>query len=808
MNRSSERARIPRQPDDTAPATRYTRPTIIAHPAVPRAVHRYGDLSAAPMLTIVALATSVWPEPVHRRRSRNRGLDKIGDYLRGYPGETWQQRWDACELNTRLLPAGDASPIGTTTARAEFAQGVEALFALRVIRPTLQAFRVNKLMRYSHEFAQAEGDPELQRFITTVDESDASDKFKRWAIFDVCTALTYQGIPIADLTPEAFMDYAVRTRALTDRNGEHLGKYVGHLAWQVLHGCGHFRASAPPTLRGALRAPQLTTTQMVDQYPVASQPVRQLLIDYLDRRGAEIDYASLARQAHLITKLFWLAIEQFNPGQTDLRISQELYARWREHITVCDDGSPRTDQATVLGAVRTMYFDINLWATHEPEKWAHWAAPCPVPRSDIRMLMNHRHRVRERTHATIRTLQPLLPALIDAVAARYETWRTLLDTATDVEDQQQFTVGDRTYTRIYSREDRRLAAQGVAPRVRVHDHQAGKGIDVTRQEDAAFWGWAIVETLRHSGLRIEELTELSQLSVRQYLRPNGEVIALLVVAPSKTDRERVIPVSADLFHVIASIIRRITAGRAAVPLATRYDDYERITSDPQPFLFQRRIGQRIEVMTTGAIGTHLRNVCADIATTDPRFKGIHFRPHDFRRLFATELVNNGLPIHIGAALLGHLDLETTRGYVAVFNEDVTRHYQAHLQRRRALRPPEEYPPVTATEWAEFEAHFDKRKVELGGCGRPYATPCSHEHACIRCPMLHVDPKMLPRLDDIEASLLKRRDRTHTENWLGEIEGIDLTLAFLRSKRTEVQRRLKRHTDLGLPTVNVVSTTQV
>ncbi|MFC9982082.1 hypothetical protein [Gordonia sp. NPDC127522] len=36
-------------------------------------------------------------------------------------------------------------------------------------------------------------------------------------------------------------------------------------------------------------------------------------------------------------------------------------------------------------------------------------------------------------------------------------------------------------------------------------------------------------------------------------------MALLVVAPSKTDRERVVPTSADLFHVIACIIRRIIA---------------------------------------------------------------------------------------------------------------------------------------------------------------------------------------------------------------------------------------------------------
>ena len=54
--------------------------------------------------------------------------------------------------------------------------------------------------------------------------------------------------------------------------------------------------------------------------------------------------------------------------------------------------------------------------------------------------------------------------------------------------------------------------------------------------------------------------ELTHLSIRQYQRPNGEVIALLVIAPSKTDRERVIPMSAELFAVIAAIIRRHTTG--------------------------------------------------------------------------------------------------------------------------------------------------------------------------------------------------------------------------------------------------------
>jgi hypothetical protein len=41
-----------------------------------------------------------------------------------------------------------------------------------------------------------------------------------------------------------------------------------------------------------------------------------------------------------------------------------------------------------------------------------------------------------------------------------------------------------------------------------------------------------------------------------------------------------------------------------------------------------------------------------------------------------------------------------------------------------------YVEVTA---AEFDEHFDKRKVELGACGRPYGAPCAHEQACVRCP---------------------------------------------------------------------------
>ena len=262
-----------------------------------------------------------------------------------------------------------------------------------------------------------------------------------------------------------------------------------------------------------------------------------------------------------------------------------------------------------------------------------------------------------------------------------------------------------------------------------------------------------MEVLRHAGIRIEELLELTHLSIRQYQRPNGEVIALLVIAPSKTDRERVIPMSAELFAVIAAIIRRHTQHGRTIPLIQRYDNHERQMSDPMPFLFQRHTGAVPRVISPATVLVMLRRRCATWPNST-RLLSRRFTPHDFRRLLATDLVNNGLPIHIGAALLGHLNLQTTRGYVAVFNEDVVRHYQEFLDRRRQARSTDEYKPVTDTEWSEFEEHFDRRKVELGGCARPYGSACQHEHACLRCPMLNINPKMLPRLDEIEEDLLK------------------------------------------------------
>ena len=84
-----------------------------------------------------------------------------------------------------------------------------------------------------------------------------------------------------------------------------------------------------------------------------------------------------------------------------------------------------------------------------------------------------------------------------------------------------------------------------------------------------------MEVLRATGIRIEELTELSHHGLVQYRLPGtGELVPLLQIAPSKTDAERLLLVSPELGEVLAAIICRVRASDGAIPLVAAYDDRE------------------------------------------------------------------------------------------------------------------------------------------------------------------------------------------------------------------------------------------
>ncbi|MCT9094361.1 site-specific integrase [Streptomyces sp. ASQP_92] len=789
-----------------APATRFNTASVKAEPAPPpeKPPLPFGDLSRASVREIArVVGEEVVPMTTMPLRRSVMGIERLFGHLETLPGNTWQERWAASSFDKDH----DSVPV-TSEASDKYdgntlVAGAKLAFCMRIIKPSVAGLRVNRFRQYEQLFRVLQQDPYLDSFFKATDgRTELRHVHRNRAQFDLAVALTTGGMALEDLTPSALMHYSVESRRLGVSHGAggRTDRFAALAAWTVLHGMGHFPPDTPPTLRAAVSSNQRTIEELVDRYPIAHQGVRQMLIDYLRRRRAESDYTTVDKLSRHLASQFWAKIEQINPGQAGLALSSEVYDQWRAEIQFWDNDKDkkRKDASGILLAVRGLYMDLHSWSIQEPERWAEWVAPCPVRRRDLKGFAKRKREVNQRMAHRVRARQPLLPALVDHVESRREYFAGLLEAARDIPLGEFFTFAGASYQRANSKRDQERARHEENPAVRVVD-QDGTTVDVTAAEDTAFWAWAQVEVLRHSGIRVEELVELTHLSIRQYQRSNGEVIALLVIAPSKSDRERVIPMSADLFHAIAQIIRRLTAGGRTIRQLSRYDPHEKTWSEDMPFLFQRQMGTIHGVMAPTTVLHMLARSCEELAETRAAFEGLTFTPHDFRRLFATEIINGGLPIHIGAALLGHLNLQTLQGYVAVFAEDVVTHYQRFLNHRRNLRPEGEYAEVTPEEWADFEEHFDKRKVELGNCARPYGTGCQHEHACIRCPMLQVNPKMLPRLAEIEKDLLLRRKRAEAEDWLGEIEGIDMTLTFLRTKQADAARFRRRPTvNLGMP----------
>jgi hypothetical protein len=348
---------------------------------------------------------------------------------------------------------------------------------------------------------------------------------------------------------------------------------------------------------------------------------------------------------------------------------------------------------------------------------------------------------------------------------------------------------------------RATATASATSGVWAEDLATGTRRNLTTDEDRAFWAWAAIEVLRATGVRAEELVQLSHHSLVQYRLPGtGELVPLLQVAPSKTDAERLLVVSPELADVLSAIISRIRGNGPAVPLVASYDDHERVWLPPAPVLFQRRIGAENRAIPAATIRRMLAAALARTGLTDPAGAPLHCTLHDFRRMFLTDAIMNGLPPHIAQVIAGHRDINVTLGYKAVYPDEAIRAHLAFLARRRALRPTEEYRTPTDEEWAEFLGHFERRKVATGTCGRAFSTPCSHEHSCLRCAMHWPDPAQRTRIAEIRDNLTARIAEAEREGWRGEAEGLKISLAGAEDNLAQIDRRARpaAAVDLGMP----------
>ena len=701
----------------------------------------------------------------HQRRF---GLIRILEWLQAQPGWTWQERWDASGADTggRADPRWRSAPVAwlkttgrispsNTTAHMTLGAGLLQLICGDVIRPSLSwLLTTTSPQNLAAEMARVRDPAGFAALTAASQAAVVGGVTARGAVARIAFIMAAKGGSVRDITVGDCLElietrYGIGPRPSTSKGGTSF--------YQVLHGMGIFPVEAPATLRmlNPLFQGQLSPAELIDRYALACRPVRDLLVAYLKERRPGVDYNTLTALAYHLGKLFWKDLETHNPGIGSLRLPADVAAAWQQRLmtrplpTTVGGGEPaataRLSATGTLLAVRAFYEDLAHWALEDP-RWVPWAVACPV-RIDQKAVAKEKQHRKSRMDQRTRERLPVLPVLTATAVSRRADAQALLAAAAAAEPGALFTAGTVTLRRSKATTPARITA--TAP--------GAKGYrDLTREDDVAFFTWAAVEVLRATGIRIEELTELSHHSLVQYRVPGtGELVPLLHIAPSKTDIERLLVVSPELTDVLAVLIHRIRAADGAIPLVEAYDHGECDWQPPTPALFQRRIGADQRPIAAETIRGWINETLAGTGLTGGAGEPLRFTPHDFRRIFTTDAIMNGMPPHICQLILGHKDINTTMGYKAVYPEEAINGHRAFIARRRELRPAAEYRTPTDEEWEEFLGHFERRRLELGDCGRAYGTSCLHEHSCLRCPMLRVDPAQHSRLVAIRDNLLAR-----------------------------------------------------
>ena len=748
-----------------------------------------------------------WPESQYLRDRYLEGCTWVLDWLLTFPGNGWRDRWIAARADadwSSWIAARHANDHRDSKTVHQIAvEGLRTLVVARVILPGLPFFSRWKTKAYRQIIAQQDT-ALVAQMESYAEEAKMSDRRQRdaWAV--IAKLMLHTGKSLHDLTAEVIFAHRAHYQAHHDNPAPGLGA-----TWMLLAGVGILPKGS--SLRAALRVGRRSVPYLIDRYGISPGPVRDLFVRYLEERKTSVDYTTLKGLARMLAGNFWTDLERHHPelsGTESIALPKEVITAWKERLAVivAPDGSTRSraDFLDVLMTVRSFYLDVRDWALHDASL-ASWVVASPITRADVAGNAKRKLAHQGRIHQRIRERVPLVPKMLGRLEQERRDAELMVTLAQQTAVGDTFSFAGLTYRRTSTRarSGRGLPADLAADVVCL---ETDAHLSVGRVEEEAFWAWAIVETLRHTGLRIEELLELTHLAlVSHRLSTTGELVPLLQIVPSKTNEERLLLVTPELASVLASIVSRLrNRYGGAVPLVARYDNYEAVTGPLLPHLFQREYGSGPAVMSPTTVRDMLREVSRRMGLTDHAGKALHLTPHDFRRVFTTTAVQDGLPLHIASRILGHRHLNSTQPYTAVFQDDLIRTYRAFVDRRRSTRPVEEYREPTPEEWDEFEEHFTLRRVELGSCARPYASTCEHEHACIRCPVLRVDPKQLRRLDAIAENLAERIVEAEERGWAGEVQQLTITLRAARDKIAATPPSRDDSVLLGLPKRGSVS----
>ena len=672
-------------------------------------------------------------------RSRMRSaVRRLATTLDGQSGRSVQDRWDCFE--TVVWPAWHAGE--GRSGEDAWRWGTWAAVLTRTVRPSWAFIESGRVGQWTvrlpddDPFAVASG--RLLQMIETV--GWGGERAHRDAWWLGLRVLLMAGIErIDDITDDTFkqagaskgatvLDAAFVQAGLFDRGPQH----------------GSTRRN---------RVAQRTAAELVDIAGVPER-FRAVTVGYLDEYRARVGavYSSV-RGKSIALGHWWAFIDMHHPEVRScvdvrpihtrefLEYAKER-ARAKRRRLANDDGLDDRGTAYVwVGAVRLFFADLATWGMDDGSPLAGHAPPGNPLGTREQSAMEIGKIKRRRGAAMAATVIELERELPKVRAFAFTEW-------------------DR--------------------------HRSGPRVTVRLQDEPewkSFWAWALLELLVQSGLRIEEALELTTLDVLRRELPDGRRYYLLHVKPSKYDRARVVPIGDGLGRVIAEIVGHVQTfyGTAEIPSQRMWCSYEKHWRPAAPYLFQGVTGHP-SVVDHNTVRKRLAGLAEGAGISRADGTALTLRPHDCRRMFASEHLNNSTPVHVIQALLGHASIETVMIYAKLYPTTLVEEYRKTLQSiYQAHGGDDAFVAPTLAEWQALDQACVMRDMGTHLCALPVGQHCPKGLVCLGCghaqPKRSAAPVFIRMITSHERAL--ENGRSHGEP-AGQLAAREMEIGRIRS----------------------------
>jgi site-specific recombinase XerD len=649
------------------------------------------------LLASVDEVTTHFRMPNSFERSKMRAVCRyLADALDRCSGSTLQQRWNNFE--TRFWPKWKAGV--DRRGREYWTWGARVLISARMIAPSLDMLsdlRVNQWIAHLPE-----DHPLAQQHTSLLQATDSitwtSAHSRQLAVSNGLRILLVRGYDsLHHIKDDDLKLLVVRWSKGTDALDA------------ALCSLGVFSRTPKRGSARHGRKHRMTASELVENAGVPDR-FRQIMILYLETYEARVsDVYRTLRHKIIALAHFWRFIRDEHPDVK--RCSEILPRHVRDYIPHAIRRAREVQRGPGAGDevrptahswlidLRVFFSDICAWATEPDSPFKHFA-PRTIPATRHTFLGYGFDKARERTRARITA--------------------TVLDLEREMPKIRAFAL-------------QQWKAAVAAPKV-----ATTRGYPWSDEVDT-FWDWALLELLVQSGLRIEEASELTTFDILKRKMPDSRIYYLLHIKPSKFDRARVIPIGDGLGRVLSEIIRYVKHfyNSESVPVCDHWDLQEKRPRPPAPYLIQG-----IRHPSTAGIQTirsRIREISIDAGARRSNGSPLVLLPHDCRRVFASEHLNNNTPVHIIQALLGHASPDTVMIYAKLYPSQLIEEYRKTVRSLYSVYYGEDgLKNPTVAEWAAFAASCNLRDMGTHLCALPTGEHCPKGLICLGC--AHAQPK--------------------------------------------------------------------